>query len=55
MDYFAAVRAFVCAAELQSFSKTAGSSLCPSTASFTSAFGPVTDSSVKGNPKVFLN
>ena len=39
----------------QSFSKTAGSSLCPSTASFTSAFGPVTDSSVKGNPKVFLN
>jgi hypothetical protein len=39
----------------QKFSKTAGSSLCPSTASFTATFGPVTDSSVKGKPKVFLN
>jgi hypothetical protein len=39
----------------QNFSKTAGSSLCPSTATFDATFGPVTDSSVKGSPKVFLN
>jgi hypothetical protein len=39
----------------QSFTKTAGSSLCPSTASFSAAFGPVTDSSVLGSPAVFIN
>jgi hypothetical protein len=32
-----------------------GSSICPSSGSFSASYGPVTDSSVKGSPKVFVN
>jgi hypothetical protein len=40
----------------QSFSSVKGSNaLCPATASFSAKFGPVTDSSVKKSPAVFLN
>jgi hypothetical protein len=39
----------------QPFTKVSGSSSCPTTADFTATFGPVTDSSVKGSPKVFVN
>src|SRR3984957_18384712 len=39
----------------QKFTKVSGSSSCPPTANFTAKFSPVTDSSVKGNPKVFVN
>ena len=38
----------------QKFSRKSGS-LCPATANFSATFGPVTDSSVKGSPKVFVN
>jgi hypothetical protein len=38
----------------QKFTRTAGA-LCPASASFSATFGPVTDSSVKGSPKVFVN
>jgi hypothetical protein len=33
----------------------ASGGLCPSTANFSATFGPVTDSSVTGSPKVFVN
>jgi len=39
----------------QVFTMTSGSSLCPSTATFTGEFGPVTDASVLGSPAVFVN
>jgi len=39
----------------QKFTKVSGSSSCPPSAAFTATFAPVTDSSVKGNPKVFVN
>jgi hypothetical protein len=38
----------------QKFTKTGGA-LCPASANFTAAFGPVVDSSVSGSPKVFVN
>jgi hypothetical protein len=38
----------------QKFTKTSGA-LCPASANFTAAFGPVVDSSVTGSPKVFVN
>jgi hypothetical protein len=38
------------------FSKGSGSnSLCPATATFSATYGPVQDTSVKGNPAVFVN
>jgi uncharacterized Zn-binding protein involved in type VI secretion len=39
----------------QKFTKTAGGTLCPASANFAATFGPVTDSSVTGSPKVFVN
>jgi hypothetical protein len=39
----------------QKFSKSSGSSACFSSGYFTAKYGPVTDSSVKGSPKVFVN
>ena len=37
----------------QKFTKTSG--ICPASANFSATFGPVTDSSVTGSPKVFVN
>jgi hypothetical protein len=39
----------------QKFTKSSGNSACLSSGFFTAKYGPVTDSSVKGNPKVFVN
>jgi hypothetical protein len=39
----------------QKFVKSSGPSLCPASALFSASYGPVTDSSVKGSPKVFVN
>ena len=39
----------------QKFTKSAGGTLCPASANFAAAFGPVVDSSVTGSPKVFVN
>jgi hypothetical protein len=39
----------------QKFTRSAGGALCPPSANFTGAFGPVVDSSVTGSPKVFVN
>ncbi len=42
----------------QKFKFSTGGSLCTSlgnTASFSATYGPVTDTSVKGKPKVFVN
>ncbi len=40
----------------QKFTKAAGSNgICPASATFSAKFGPVVDSSLKGNPKVFVN
>jgi hypothetical protein len=39
----------------QSFTFVSGSSLCPETSTFSVTFGPVTDSSVKKSPAVFVN
>jgi hypothetical protein len=40
----------------QKFTKGAGSgSLCPASGTLTAKYGPVTDSSVSGSPKVFVN
>lgn len=40
----------------QKFTKAAGSgSLCPASATFSVKYGPVVDTSVKGNPAVFVN
>ena len=38
----------------QKFTKSSGA-LCPASANFSAAFGPVVDSSVTGSPKVFVN
>ncbi|HEV2377550.1 MAG TPA: hypothetical protein VGS19_35965 [Streptosporangiaceae bacterium] len=37
------------------FTKAAGGSFCPSSGTFSVKYGPVTDSSVRGNPAVFVN
>jgi hypothetical protein len=39
----------------QRFTKASGGSLCPASGTFSATYGPVTDSSVKGSPHVFLN
>jgi hypothetical protein len=39
----------------QAFSKTSGSSLCPSSGFFTATYAPVQDTSVTGSPSVFTN
>ena len=38
----------------QKFTLSTGA-LCPTSANFSATFGPVTDSSVTGSPKVFVN
>jgi len=37
------------------FTKAAGGSFCPTSGTFSVRYGPVTDSSVRGNPAVFVN
>jgi hypothetical protein len=37
------------------FTKAAGGSFCPTSGTFSVKYGPVTDSSVRGNPAVFVN
>jgi len=39
----------------QKFTKLSGGALCPTSALFSASYGPVTDSSVTGSPKVFVN
>jgi len=39
----------------QKFTRTSTNTLCPASANFAAAFGPVVDSSVTGSPKVFIN
>jgi hypothetical protein len=39
----------------QKFTKASGNSLCPTSGTFTASYGPVQDTSVKGNPAVFVN
>ncbi len=39
----------------QKFSKSSGPSLCFSAGYFTATYGPLTDSSVSGSPKIFVN
>jgi hypothetical protein len=39
----------------QKFVKAAGGSLCPASGTFSAAYGPVRDTSVKGSPAVFVN
>jgi hypothetical protein len=39
----------------QKFTKAAGGTLCPSSGTFSATYGPVRDSSVRGNPAVFVN
>jgi hypothetical protein len=39
----------------QKFTRTSTNTLCPASANFAAAFGPVVDSSVSGSPKVFVN
>lgn len=39
----------------QKFVKAAGGSLCPTSGTFSASYGPVRDSSVRGNPAVFVN
>jgi hypothetical protein len=39
----------------QKFVKASGGSFCPSTGTFSAAWGPVLDTSVRGNPAVFVN
>ncbi len=39
----------------QPFTKVSGAAACPGTASFSAKYGPVRDTSVKGNPAVFVN
>jgi hypothetical protein len=39
----------------QKFVKASGPTICPSSATFSASYGPVTDSSVSGTPKVFVN
>jgi len=39
----------------QKFTKASGPALCPASATFTAKYGPVVDTSLKGNPAVFVN
>jgi hypothetical protein len=39
----------------QKFTKAAGGIFCPSSGTFSARYGPVRDSSVRGNPAVFVN
>jgi hypothetical protein len=39
----------------QKFTKAAGGTFCPASGTFSASYGPVTDSSVKGSPAVFVN
>ncbi len=39
----------------QTFKKLKGGSLCPKSGAFSATYGPLTDISVKGHPKVFVN
>ena len=39
----------------QTFTRTSGSGLCPSSTSFSATYGPVVDSSQSGSPAVFVN
>jgi hypothetical protein len=39
----------------QKFTKAAGGVFCPASGTFSAAYGPVRDSSVKGSPAVFVN
>lgn len=39
----------------QTFTKISGSAACPSKGNFSATFGPVTDTSVKSHPHVFVN
>lgn len=39
----------------QKFTKKSGASLCPAKATFSATYGPVLDTSVAGNPAVFVN
>jgi len=39
----------------QRFTLAAGGSFCPASGTFSAAYGPLTDSSVKGSPAVFVN
>lgn len=39
----------------QKFTRVGTNALCPASANFAAAFGPVVDSSVSGSPKVFVN
>jgi hypothetical protein len=39
----------------QKFTKASGPSICPKAATFSAKYGPVADTSIKGNPKVFVN
>jgi hypothetical protein len=39
----------------QKLTKASGGALCPTSGTFTATYGPVQDTSVKGNPAVFVN
>lgn len=39
----------------QKFTKASGGALCPASGTFSAAYGPVKDTSVKGSPAVFVN
>lgn len=39
----------------QSFTRAAGGGFCPASGTFSAAYGPLTDVSVKGHPAVFVN
>jgi hypothetical protein len=39
----------------QTFKKLKGGPLCPKSGAFSATYGPLTDTSVKGHPKVFVN
>jgi hypothetical protein len=39
----------------QTFKKLKGGALCPKSGSFSATYGPLTDTSVTGHPKVFVN
>jgi len=39
----------------QTFTRSAGPSACPAKGSFSAVFGPVTNTSVRGRPRVFVS
>ena len=39
----------------QTFKKASGGTLCPASGTFSASYGPVQDTSVKGNPAIFVN